>query len=147
MCLSFFNSLMGPTGAGKSAVCYHHSLGDLFTDLIILFWFQFIESLAAHQGLKISGNSIDGVTQNVVCYKVINLQDSDYPVVLMDTPGLLDPQISERKIMTMISNALDDLRQVTFHRIPQMRKFNHISYERQRFHRNGHHHTLLFPSN
>ncbi|KAF9031912.1 hypothetical protein BJ165DRAFT_862002 [Panaeolus papilionaceus] len=81
--------LMGPTGSGKSA---------------------FIEVLAPEQGLCISGDSLDGVTQTVVCYRVNNLQDGKLPVIIMDTPGLLDPGISESRVISMISNELDTLR-------------------------------------
>ncbi|KAF9031920.1 hypothetical protein BJ165DRAFT_1616460 [Panaeolus papilionaceus] len=81
--------LMGPTGSGKSA---------------------FIEALAPQQGLSISKDSINSVTQNVLCYSIVNLHDSEHPVILMDTPGLLDPRISESRVVSMISNELDALR-------------------------------------
>ncbi|KAF9031910.1 hypothetical protein BJ165DRAFT_1571790 [Panaeolus papilionaceus] len=81
--------LMGPTGAGKSA---------------------FIEALAPKQGLSISKDTIDSVTQNIVCYNVVNLHDGGNPVVLMDTPGLLDLHMSESRVISMISSELDALR-------------------------------------
>ncbi|KAF9031913.1 hypothetical protein BJ165DRAFT_1616456, partial [Panaeolus papilionaceus] len=81
--------IMGPTGSGKSA---------------------FIEALALEKALSISGDSLDGVTKHVVCYRVKNLQDGELPVILMDTPGLLDPCISESRVVGMISKELEVLR-------------------------------------
>ncbi|KAF9031916.1 hypothetical protein BJ165DRAFT_1616458, partial [Panaeolus papilionaceus] len=80
--------LMGPTGSGKSA---------------------FIEALAPEQMLSISKASFDPVTENVVCYNVLNLLDGIYPVILMDTPGFVDREGSVEGVIEMISRAMDAL--------------------------------------
>ncbi|KAF9029879.1 hypothetical protein BJ165DRAFT_1599434 [Panaeolus papilionaceus] len=83
--------LMGPTGAGKSS---------------------FVESLSSNP-LSISKNSLDSVTQDVVCYKVVNLTTAGEvpaPVILMDTPGFLDTKLSEARILSMIASTLETLR-------------------------------------
>ncbi|KAF9031179.1 hypothetical protein BJ165DRAFT_870354 [Panaeolus papilionaceus] len=87
----FVDILMGPTGSGKST---------------------FIESLSPEQKLDISGDSLESVTQHVTCYQVVNLGHQLYNTcyILMDTPGFLDPRLPESRIMTMITQKLDDLR-------------------------------------
>ncbi|KAF9040929.1 hypothetical protein BJ165DRAFT_1596314 [Panaeolus papilionaceus] len=84
--------LMGPTGSGKSS---------------------FIESLAPDQHLDISKDSLESVTQEVNCYQVINLsfKYADRLFVLMDTPGFLDPRLSEGRIMRMVTESLNAFRQ------------------------------------
>ncbi|KAF9040936.1 hypothetical protein BJ165DRAFT_1493399 [Panaeolus papilionaceus] len=85
--------LMGPTGSGKSS---------------------FIESLAPDQHLDISKDSLESVTQEVNCYQVVNLglkpEYSDRLFVLMDTPGFLDPRLSEGRIMRMITESFNAIR-------------------------------------
>ncbi|KAF9040887.1 hypothetical protein BJ165DRAFT_1492896 [Panaeolus papilionaceus] len=85
--------LMGPTGSGKSS---------------------FIESLAPDQHLDISKDSLESVTQEVNCYQVVNLGRkpvySDRLFVLMDTPGFLDPRLSEGRIMRMVTESLNAFR-------------------------------------
>ncbi|KAF9034275.1 hypothetical protein BJ165DRAFT_1615763 [Panaeolus papilionaceus] len=84
------NLLMGPTGSGKSA---------------------FIQALSADHDLSISKDTLESVTQNVTCYQVVNLSNTwDLTYILMDTPGLLDPKLSESRITKMIKEKLDDLR-------------------------------------
>ncbi|KAF9038000.1 hypothetical protein BJ165DRAFT_1597073 [Panaeolus papilionaceus] len=79
--------LMGPTGAGKSS---------------------FTESLAPGQNISISKNSLESVTQEVTCYRVVNLADTyDYNYIVMDTPGFLDTKLSESRITYMITEKLE----------------------------------------
>ncbi|KAF9033353.1 hypothetical protein BJ165DRAFT_1534633 [Panaeolus papilionaceus] len=80
--------LMGPTGSGKSA---------------------FIESLSPDQKLDISKDSLESVTQKVVCYRVVNLMQWMFPILLVDTPGFLDTKMSEGRITKMITETLDSL--------------------------------------
>ncbi|KAF9040962.1 hypothetical protein BJ165DRAFT_333287 [Panaeolus papilionaceus] len=84
--------LMGPTGSGKSS---------------------FIESFAPDQQLNISKDSLESVTQEVNCYQVVNTsaQYSDSSFVLMDTPGFLDPRLSEGRITRMVTESLEAFRQ------------------------------------
>ncbi|KAF9037029.1 hypothetical protein BJ165DRAFT_573074 [Panaeolus papilionaceus] len=86
--------LMGPTGSGKSS---------------------FIESLVPDQHLNISKDSLESVTQQVNCYQVVNLglkhEYYDKLFILMDTPGFLDPRLSEGRITRMITDSLNALRQ------------------------------------
>ncbi|KAF9037459.1 hypothetical protein BJ165DRAFT_1408171 [Panaeolus papilionaceus] len=83
------SSLMGPTGAGKSA---------------------FIESLSPDQNLEISKDSLESVTKEVVCYQVVNLTYGSWAeVLLMDTPGFLDTKLSESQITLKIADMLEGL--------------------------------------
>ncbi|KAF9031188.1 hypothetical protein BJ165DRAFT_1519184 [Panaeolus papilionaceus] len=88
----FVYLLMGPTGAGKSA---------------------FIESLSPNRKLEISKDSLESVTQEVVCYRVANLTHDHWGVVLLDTPGFLDAMLSESRITRRITDTLNKLSQVT----------------------------------
>ncbi|KAF9031180.1 hypothetical protein BJ165DRAFT_870353 [Panaeolus papilionaceus] len=83
--------LMGGSGSGKSS---------------------FIELLSPDQKLEISGDSLESVTQEVVCYQIVNMTvgKGQWTVVLMDTPGFRDPRMSESRIMAKIMDALDSLR-------------------------------------
>ncbi|KAF9033367.1 hypothetical protein BJ165DRAFT_1396480 [Panaeolus papilionaceus] len=80
--------LMGPTGSGKST---------------------FIESLSPDHKLDISKNSLESVTQEVVCYQVVNLMWHAWNILLVDTPGFLDTKMSESRITKMITEILDGL--------------------------------------
>ncbi|KAF9033374.1 hypothetical protein BJ165DRAFT_1598798 [Panaeolus papilionaceus] len=82
--------LMGPTGSGKST---------------------FIELLSPDQKLDISKDSLESVTQEVVCYQVVNLMWGSCNVLLVDTPGFLDAKMSESRITKMITVTLDGLNQ------------------------------------
>ncbi|KAF9031603.1 hypothetical protein BJ165DRAFT_1535369 [Panaeolus papilionaceus] len=79
--------LLGPTGTGKS---------------------NFIECLAGNKGLRISGDSLESVTQEVAMYQLVNVMSKDYQdqyvqeVFLVDAPGFCDRQLSEVQIVTMI---------------------------------------------
>ncbi|KAF9040933.1 hypothetical protein BJ165DRAFT_332292 [Panaeolus papilionaceus] len=87
---------MGPTGSGKSS---------------------FIESLVPDQYLNISKDSLESVTQHVNCYQVVHLgvqpdyDDDDRLIILMDTPGFLDPRLSEDRITKMVTESLEAFRQ------------------------------------
>ncbi|KAF9040880.1 hypothetical protein BJ165DRAFT_1596288 [Panaeolus papilionaceus] len=102
--------LMGPTGSGKSS---------------------FIESLAPDQQLNISKDSLESVTQEVNCYQVVNLgtqpQHADAKVVLMDTPGFLDPRLSEGRIMRMVTESLNAIRQFSSYTIVRIFYFQPIT--------------------
>ncbi|KAF9037040.1 hypothetical protein BJ165DRAFT_1532442 [Panaeolus papilionaceus] len=84
-------------------------------DIYKRFVLQFIESLAPDQHLNISKGSLESVTQEVNCYQAINLgikpDRLDTLFVLMDTPGFLDPRLSEGRITKMITESLEALRQ------------------------------------
>ncbi|KAF9031146.1 hypothetical protein BJ165DRAFT_1535478 [Panaeolus papilionaceus] len=82
--------LMGPTGSGKST---------------------FIELLLPDHKLDISKDSLESVTQNVVCYQVVNLNWDGWNILLVDTPGFLDTKLSESRITKMITDTLDSLHQ------------------------------------
>ncbi|KAF9033330.1 hypothetical protein BJ165DRAFT_1534617 [Panaeolus papilionaceus] len=80
--------LMSSTGSGKSA---------------------FIELLLPDQKLDISKDSLESVTQEVICYQVVNLTHLGWNVILVDTPGFLDTKMSESRITKMITETLDSL--------------------------------------
>ncbi|PPQ64149.1 hypothetical protein CVT24_008779 [Panaeolus cyanescens] len=85
---------------------------------------KFLESLADNQKLGISGDQLNGVTQEVVGYRAVNLTyDSNNPVVIVDTPGFNDPELSETKIIRMIAQQkvgyIDII--LYFHRISDIR--------------------------
>ena len=73
---------------------------------------QFIESLSPDQKLDISKNSLESVTQKVVCYQVVNLTYQAWSILLVDTPGFLDTKLSESRITKMIVETLDSLQYV-----------------------------------
>ncbi|KAF9037276.1 hypothetical protein BJ165DRAFT_1559230 [Panaeolus papilionaceus] len=79
---------MGPTGAGKSS---------------------FIEALGLKGSSKISSNGLDGCTQAVSTYKLINVNESDgNPIYLVDSPGFADTKISELAIVSMLQKWIKD---------------------------------------
>ncbi|KAF9035798.1 hypothetical protein BJ165DRAFT_1533287 [Panaeolus papilionaceus] len=81
-------SLMGPTGAGKSA---------------------FIEAIAQDKTLSISKNSLDSVTKEVTPYFMDNR--SHLPVILIDTPGLLDMEIIDSTVILKVLQAIQGLKE------------------------------------
>ncbi|KAF9038758.1 hypothetical protein BJ165DRAFT_1531831 [Panaeolus papilionaceus] len=81
----FVYLLMGPTGSGKSA---------------------FIQSLSSDHNLDISKDSLESVTQEVICYRVVNLTRFGDAVILVDTPGFLDTKLSESRITAKIMDTL-----------------------------------------
>ncbi|KAF9047963.1 hypothetical protein BJ165DRAFT_1610608 [Panaeolus papilionaceus] len=84
--------LMGPTGCGKS---------------------MFVESLCPGQNLSISKDSLESVTQEVVCYLVHNICLCGSTVVVMDTPGFLDTKFestSRLHVFTLYFHPITDVR-------------------------------------
>ncbi|KAF9049150.1 hypothetical protein BJ165DRAFT_1402971 [Panaeolus papilionaceus] len=82
--------LLGPTGSGKSA---------------------FIQSISPNHDLGISKDSLESVTRDITCYRVVGLSDANNNAyILMDTPGFLDTRLSESRITKMIEHQLDHLR-------------------------------------
>ncbi|PPQ63632.1 hypothetical protein CVT24_004385 [Panaeolus cyanescens] len=77
--------VVGPTGAGKSS---------------------FIEALSGDKSLRISKNQLDGYTQSVTPYEVVNARYTYKSICLLDCPGFSDTNISEMEIMDMIKKWL-----------------------------------------
>ncbi|KAF9033827.1 hypothetical protein BJ165DRAFT_1514257 [Panaeolus papilionaceus] len=78
--------IMGPTGAGKSS---------------------FIEALCGDTSLGISKDQLEGYTQDVAAYQLINVMHRDQsPICIIDTPGFADRKISEMEIVTKINTFL-----------------------------------------
>ncbi|KAF9037165.1 hypothetical protein BJ165DRAFT_1532552 [Panaeolus papilionaceus] len=75
--------ILGPTGAGKST---------------------FIETLDSNKSLKISSNQLEGFTQSISLYRLINVKRGLYPVYLIDVPGFADTKISEMKIVLILKD-------------------------------------------
>ncbi|KAF9030158.1 hypothetical protein BJ165DRAFT_1520082 [Panaeolus papilionaceus] len=76
--------ILGPTGAGKSS---------------------FIEALASNTSLGISSNRLEGFTQSITAYQIIDVQrQSGSPIYLVDVPGFSDTKISEMKILSMLQD-------------------------------------------
>ncbi|KAF9030165.1 P-loop containing nucleoside triphosphate hydrolase protein, partial [Panaeolus papilionaceus] len=76
--------ILGPTGTGKST---------------------FIEALASNASLGISSNRLEGFTQSISAYQLINVQkNSGRPIYLVDVPGFSDTKISEMKILSMLKD-------------------------------------------
>ncbi|KAF9034746.1 hypothetical protein BJ165DRAFT_1409660 [Panaeolus papilionaceus] len=75
--------LLGPTGSGKST---------------------FIESLAPNTTLGLSSNKLEGFTQSVTIYRVVNVQSNTArsPFYLVDVPGFADTKISSMGIVSML---------------------------------------------
>ncbi|KAF9032348.1 P-loop containing nucleoside triphosphate hydrolase protein [Panaeolus papilionaceus] len=79
--------LMGLTGVGKSS---------------------FIEAfLDTSSTLDISGDDLEGVTQEIVAYRLVNIVDKyNEPIHLIDTPGFADRKISEMRIVKLVQEWL-----------------------------------------
>ncbi|KAF9034779.1 P-loop containing nucleoside triphosphate hydrolase protein [Panaeolus papilionaceus] len=85
---SYIYLIIGPTGSGKSS---------------------FIEALTGEtQHLLISKDQLEGYTQNVNVYRVINVSRHKRQLYLVDTPGFSDSKISEVEIIKMIRKRLKD---------------------------------------
>ncbi|PPQ73903.1 hypothetical protein CVT24_012789 [Panaeolus cyanescens] len=99
--------LMGPTGSGKSNVRRHlpsscpldHSHVDVL---------KYLETLIGDKSLGISKDQLNGVTQDIVAYELIGVQDRvftigqhylDGTIYLIDTPGFSDDKLSEARII------------------------------------------------
>ncbi|KAF9034786.1 hypothetical protein BJ165DRAFT_1615657 [Panaeolus papilionaceus] len=77
--------LLGPTGSGKST---------------------FIESLAPNMSLGISSNKLEGFTQSINIYRIVNIHRSHWPIYLVDVPGFADTKISSMGIVSMLRNMI-----------------------------------------
>ncbi|KAF9041684.1 hypothetical protein BJ165DRAFT_301688 [Panaeolus papilionaceus] len=77
--------LLGPTGSGKST---------------------FIESVAPNTSLCLSSNKLEGFTQSLTIYRMVNAQCTDtmgqHPIYLVDVPGFADSKISSLSIVSML---------------------------------------------
>ncbi|PPQ73390.1 hypothetical protein CVT24_008510 [Panaeolus cyanescens] len=106
--VAFVLILMGPTGSGKSA---------------------FIESLVSGSSPGISKDTLESVTQEAICYRMMNLRDgrSGRSVILIDTPGFLDTKISESKVIAMVKDKLNYLRKHTSNILVSMLYFERIT--------------------
>ncbi|PPQ72328.1 hypothetical protein CVT24_004547 [Panaeolus cyanescens] len=106
--------LIGPTGAGKSS------------------FIEAIHSRSTRAPLKISGDTLEGVTQQVTIYRAYGVSDKRHgpnvPIYIIDTPGFMDPKISELQVIKAIKewrdrcNALKGyVRVLYFHPITDVR--------------------------
>ncbi|KAF9039774.1 hypothetical protein BJ165DRAFT_1530808 [Panaeolus papilionaceus] len=78
--------LLGPTGSGKSS---------------------FIEAVASDPSLGLSSNKLEGFTQCVSIYRIINaVMLSGYPIYLVDVPGFADSKISAMGIVSMLKDMI-----------------------------------------
>ncbi|KAF9039767.1 hypothetical protein BJ165DRAFT_337162 [Panaeolus papilionaceus] len=78
--------LLGPTGSGKSS---------------------FIEAVASDPSLGLSSNKLEGFTQSVSIYQIINaVTPSGYPIYLVDVPGFADSKISAMSIVSMLKRMI-----------------------------------------
>ncbi|PPR01404.1 hypothetical protein CVT24_006242 [Panaeolus cyanescens] len=114
--MSFVFLLLGPTGTGKSS---------------------FIEALAGPSSkLKISKNQLQGVTQDIVCYQLTNVQwkcteeGHRHTVYVIDTPGFADNGLSELKMFNMLTDWLKQGPAFTTVNLPEVKRtiINHIIY-------------------
>ncbi|KAF9037210.1 hypothetical protein BJ165DRAFT_1597550 [Panaeolus papilionaceus] len=80
--------ILGPTGAGKST---------------------FIEALDSNKSLQISSNQLEGFTQSISLYSLINVTHIGHPVYLIDVPGFADTKISEMKIVSMLKDWMKEV--------------------------------------
>ncbi|PPQ76102.1 hypothetical protein CVT24_003697 [Panaeolus cyanescens] len=106
--VAFVLILMGPTGSGKSA---------------------FIESLVSGPLPGISKDTLESVTQEAICYRMMNLRDGNCnrSVILIDTPGFLDTKISESKVLAMVEDKLKYLRKHAYDILVSMLYFERIT--------------------
>ncbi|KAF9054088.1 hypothetical protein BJ165DRAFT_1435992 [Panaeolus papilionaceus] len=100
---------MGPTGSGKSSV----SRASFHDDILVRLrsasnLYQFLESLASKQTagpLGIAKDQLESVTHSVTCYELVNVlrnRSKPRPLIIIDTPGLADPKISEIQVLKNI---------------------------------------------
>ncbi|KAF9035446.1 hypothetical protein BJ165DRAFT_645378 [Panaeolus papilionaceus] len=79
--------IVGPTGAGKST---------------------FIEALAQDPSIRISSNQLEGFTQTVNTYSLVNVSRSGSPIALVDVPGFADTRISMTNIVSMLKEWMQE---------------------------------------
>jgi predicted GTPase len=87
---------MGPTGSGKSTVCYVISEVSL-----PYFLLQFVEKAG---GRCTVGYGIRSCTQEIQWSRVTNFTDFDKPVVFVDTPGFGDTYKSDAEVLGTIAD-------------------------------------------
>ncbi|PPR00310.1 hypothetical protein CVT24_004600 [Panaeolus cyanescens] len=80
--------LLGLTGTGKS---------------------NFLEALSGSSELKISGNSLESVTQDLTLYELVNVhyRSTGRKIFFIDCPGFCDDKTSEFKLIKMIQEWLN----------------------------------------
>ncbi|KAF9034795.1 hypothetical protein BJ165DRAFT_1511655 [Panaeolus papilionaceus] len=79
--------LLGPTGAGKSA---------------------FIEALASDSSLQISSHQLEGFTQKISTYQLVNATRNNAPIYILDVPGFADTKVSEMGIVSMLKEYMNE---------------------------------------
>ncbi|KAF9035460.1 hypothetical protein BJ165DRAFT_1533465 [Panaeolus papilionaceus] len=79
--------IVGPTGAGKST---------------------FIEALAQDPSLRISSNKLEGFTQTVNTYTLMNVKRYAQQIWLVDVPGFADTRISMTNIVSMLKEWMQE---------------------------------------
>ncbi|PPR04313.1 hypothetical protein CVT24_013386 [Panaeolus cyanescens] len=85
--------LMGVTGSGKST---------------------FVECIGNGRHLRISKNQLDGVTQELLVYRLNNVfRVGGDPVYLMDTPGFADDKFPESKVLRLVQTFMKENRSKT----------------------------------
>ncbi|KAF9039725.1 hypothetical protein BJ165DRAFT_1613488 [Panaeolus papilionaceus] len=79
--------LLGPTGSGKSS---------------------FIEAVASDPSLGLSSDKLEGFTQSVSIYRIVNAVTrlSGYPIYLVDMPSFADSKISAMSIVSMLKRMI-----------------------------------------
>ncbi|KAF9034844.1 hypothetical protein BJ165DRAFT_666679 [Panaeolus papilionaceus] len=77
--------LLGPTGSGKSS---------------------FVEAIASNPSLGLSSDKLEGFTQSVSIYQVINAVPYNHPLYLVDVPGFADSKISAMSVVSMIKDMI-----------------------------------------
>ncbi|KAF9039820.1 hypothetical protein BJ165DRAFT_341073 [Panaeolus papilionaceus] len=89
--------LLGPTGSGKS---------------------RFIEAVASNSSLGLSSDKLEGFTQTVSIYRIINaVTASRSPIYLVDIPGFADSKISAMSIVSMLKGMIQTNPNFYFFRI------------------------------
>ncbi|KAF9035479.1 hypothetical protein BJ165DRAFT_1509756 [Panaeolus papilionaceus] len=79
--------IVGPAGAGKST---------------------FIEALAQDPSLRISSNQLEGFTQSVNTYSLMNVKRHGQQILLVDVPGFADTRISMMNIVSMLKEWMQE---------------------------------------
>ncbi|KAF9032249.1 hypothetical protein BJ165DRAFT_1517941 [Panaeolus papilionaceus] len=86
--------LLGPTGSGKSS---------------------FIEAVASDTSLCLSSSSLEGFTQSINIYRILNVvKNQRLPIYLVDVPGFADNRISTISIVSMLKELIQTTRVYTF---------------------------------
>ncbi|KAF9034033.1 hypothetical protein BJ165DRAFT_1513693 [Panaeolus papilionaceus] len=107
--------LLGQTGTGKSS---------------------FIEALSGGHALGISGDSLEAVTQEVACYKVVNVEYTyggpihPDPMYIIDCPGFGDDTLSVYRVIRMLQDFIQTTIPATQSTINTMLYFHRISDKR-----------------